>query len=117
MDDAAARLARNLKELRARAGLTQAELARRARLTAETIARLERVVRGRSSANVNPSLETLVRIARALEVDVVDLLGPAPAPGVKKDWLGGALDQASPETRDRILRVAEALLSEPRRKP
>ena len=42
------------------------ELASRAGVTVETVARLERVLRGRASANANPSLETMERIASSL---------------------------------------------------
>jgi len=74
VEDVSSRLAVRLRALRLAAGLTQAALAERARVTSETVARLERVVRHRVSANVNPSLDTLVRLATALSVDVSELL-------------------------------------------
>src|SRR5438552_2581317 len=61
--------------------MTQAELASRAGVTVETVARLERVLRGRASANANPSLETMERIASSLGVDVSDLVSPSKVRG------------------------------------
>jgi transcriptional regulator with XRE-family HTH domain len=69
----ALRLSRTLKSLRVAKGLTQAELAHKAHVTVETVARLERVVRGGVSANSNPSLETIVRLAHALGVEPREL--------------------------------------------
>lgn len=112
MDLAASRLAVRLRTLRLAAGLTQAALAQRARVTTETVARLERAVRSRASANVNPSLDTLARLAAALAVDVAELLRPNDAPSQPGDGFASLLRQASPETSARILRVAEALLRE-----
>ena len=79
--DLAVCLAEQVLRLRSQAGLTQAELATRAGVTVETIARLERVLRGRLSANANPSLETMERIGTALGVEVAELLS---APGRQK---------------------------------
>jgi transcriptional regulator with XRE-family HTH domain len=122
VDLAASRLAIRLRELRLAAGLTQAALAQRARVTTETVARLERAVRSRASANVNPSLDTLSRLAGALAVEVADLLRSPDAPSAPTDGLASLLRHARPETTARILRVAEALMREedearPRRKP
>lgn len=68
----------NIVRLRKQAGMTQAELASLAGTTVETVARLERVLRGRSSANGNPSLATIVRISNALGVGVSELIGQQP---------------------------------------
>lgn len=67
-------LAERIRLLRTRANMTQAELAAQAGVTVETVARLERVLRGRASANVNPSLETMACLAAALGVALKDLL-------------------------------------------
>jgi transcriptional regulator with XRE-family HTH domain len=67
-------VAKNLKTLRTRKKLTQAKLAQQAGVTQETVARIERTVRGRASANVNPSLETLTRLASVLGVQTSRLL-------------------------------------------
>lgn len=89
--------------------MTQAELASRAGVTVETVARLERVLRGRASANANPSLETMERIAASLGVDVSDLVSPSKA-RPKDDRLNVVLRSASAPVRRRLLLVAEALI-------
>lgn len=78
----------------------------------ETVARLERVLRGRSSANSNPSLETLARLSAALGIEVSELLSLPSKPRPKDDRLFMVLRAATPATRRRVLRVAEALLRE-----
>jgi transcriptional regulator with XRE-family HTH domain len=92
--------------------MTQAELAARAGVTVETVARLERVLRGRLSANANPSLETLARLSDALGVDVPDLLIAPSKPRPRDDRIVALLSRASVATRQRVLRVAEALVRE-----
>jgi transcriptional regulator with XRE-family HTH domain len=87
-------------------------LASRAGVTVETVARLERVVRGRSSANTNPSLETLARLSDALGVDLSDLLSAPTRPRPRDDRIAAVLRGASSATRQRVLRVAEALVRE-----
>jgi transcriptional regulator with XRE-family HTH domain len=67
-------VSKNVRSLRQQQQLTQANLAHKAGVTVETVARLERVVRGRVSANINPSLSTLVSIAHALNVPADALL-------------------------------------------
>lgn len=106
------RLADRVQQLRKNLGMTQASLAARAGVTVETVARLERVVRGRSSANSNPSLETLSRLALALEVELHSLLAPEALSPRTDHGLNYLLEGASPTTRQRILRVAETLLRE-----
>lgn len=114
MNDIAIRLAERVRQLRLESRLTQAELASRAGVTVETVARLERVVRGRSSANANPSLETLARLAGALDVEVADLLRPASRSRPRDDRIAGLLRGASTATRRRVLAVAQALVTEER---
>lgn len=106
------RLAEQVRLLRVQAGMTQAELASRAGVTVETVARLERVLRGRSSANSNPSLETLARLGSALGVEVSELLSGPGKPRPRDDRLFVVLRSATPATRRRVLRVAEALIRE-----
>jgi transcriptional regulator with XRE-family HTH domain len=103
-------LADRVRQLRLEAGVTQAELASRAGVTVETVARLERVLRGRSSANANPSLETLARLGGALGVEVADLLSIPSKPRPKDDRIATILRGASAATRQRVLRIAEALV-------
>jgi transcriptional regulator with XRE-family HTH domain len=57
-----------IKELRDRAGLTQAELAKKADVTEAYISMLE------SGTRKNPSLPALKKIAKALGVPVTELL-------------------------------------------
>lgn len=86
-------------------------------MTVETVARLERVLRGRSSANANPSLDTLSRLSSALGVDITDLLSDVAGARPKDDRLAAVVRGASPAARQRILRVAEVLMREDRALP
>jgi transcriptional regulator with XRE-family HTH domain len=61
----------NLRHLRRRAGRTQAEVAKRAGTSQAWICRIE-------TGDANPTLASLRRIARALDVQVVDLLQRCP---------------------------------------
>ena len=112
--DLAVRLAEQVRRLRIQAGLTQAELASRAGVTVETIARLERVLRGRLSANANPSLETMERIGSALGVEVAELLSAPSKQRPKDDRLASLLRGVSAATKRRVIRVAEALARDDR---
>lgn len=105
-------LAEQVRQLRVQAGMTQAQLASRAGVTVETVARLERVLRGRSSANANPSLETLARLSGALGVEVAELLAAPKRPRARDDRMYVILRSATPATRRRVLRIAEALIRE-----
>lgn len=112
--DLAVRLAEQVRRLRIHAGLTQAELASRAGVTVETVARLERVLRGRLSANANPSLETMERMGTALGVEVAELLSAPTKSRPKDDRLASVLRGVSAATRRRVIRVAEALVRDDR---
>ncbi len=57
-----------LKALREGKGITQVQLAKRAKVTQSYVAQLE------AGVKKNPSLATLMRIAKALSVRVEDLL-------------------------------------------
>lgn len=59
-------LAKRLKEIRFEKGVSQEELAYRSEMTLSQIARIETV-------RTNPTISTLFRIARALEVPPSDL--------------------------------------------
>jgi transcriptional regulator with XRE-family HTH domain len=59
-------LARRLKELRFERGLSQEEVAYRSEITLSQIARIETV-------RINPTVSTIFRIARALEVPLNEL--------------------------------------------
>ena len=61
------RFGRNLFMARRRAGFAQGELARRVSMQQTDLSKLERGLR-------NPRLDTVVRLARGLELPVCDLL-------------------------------------------
>ena len=63
----AKQVSHNIAEARRSAGLSQTELALRLRTASQEISRLE-------SGRVCPRLTTLQRVARALEVPLMDLL-------------------------------------------
>jgi len=58
----------NLKKLRAKKGLSLEKIARLADLSLNTIVKIE------NGVNKNPTIETLIKIAKALEVGVDDLI-------------------------------------------
>tara|TARA_B100001750_G_scaffold157218_1_gene126460 strand:- start:2214 stop:2483 length:270 start_codon:yes stop_codon:yes gene_type:complete len=82
--------------------MTQRELAETARLSPEFVSRIERGV-------TSPSLDTLVRICRALECTPNDLLLTEPTDVVAhfSDRLRGS----DPETARRAIHAAEAILA------
>jgi transcriptional regulator with XRE-family HTH domain len=67
--DVRRRVARAVRQERARAALSQEELAEQAGLAARQVQRLE-------AAAVNATIGTLVRVARALGIDVRRLFDP-----------------------------------------
>lgn len=109
MKEIAIRLAQKVHSLRLEAGVTQAELAASAGVTVETVARLERVLRGRSSANANPSLETLARLSEALGVEIADLVGASPKDKPSDDRLSLILRNSSADVRRLVLKLAEVV--------
>lgn len=62
------KIADNLKKLRAKKGLSLEKIARLADLSLNTIVKIE------NGVNQNPTIETLTKIANALEVGVDDLI-------------------------------------------
>jgi len=58
----------NLKKLRVKRGLSLEKIARLADLSLNTIVKVE------NGVNKNPTIETLTKIAKALEVGVDDLI-------------------------------------------
>lgn len=73
LDELRARLADNLRHLRARAGLSQERLALEADVDRTMVSKIERRIS-------NPSLETLLRLANRLGVDLALLLMPESGP-------------------------------------
>lgn len=61
-------LANNIKKLREAKGLSQEKLARLADVANNTLIKME------TGENKNPTLETLKKVAKALEVSVDDLI-------------------------------------------
>lgn len=61
-------LAKNIKRLREAKGLSQEKLARLADVANNTLIKME------SGENQNPTLDTLKKVAKALEVSVDDLI-------------------------------------------
>ena len=62
-------LSNNLKKLREKKGLSQDRLAKLADIANNTIIKIEQ------GENINPTLDTLKKIAKALEISVDDLIG------------------------------------------
>jgi len=61
-------LSKNVKRLREAKGLSQEKLARLADVANNTLIKME------TGENINPTLETLKRVAKALDVSVDDLI-------------------------------------------
>ena len=61
-------IAANIKKLRKKRGLSQDKLAKMADVTLTTLVKLE------SGANDNPTIKTLVKIAKALRVSLDELV-------------------------------------------
>lgn len=61
-------LANNLRKLREKKGLSQDRLAKLADVANNTIIKIEQ------GENINPTLETLKKVAKALEVSVDELI-------------------------------------------
>ena len=62
------KIGKNIKKIRQEKGISQDRLSKLADLSLNTVVRLE------SGVNKNPTIETLTRIAKALNVGVDDLL-------------------------------------------
>ncbi len=62
------KIADNIKKYRSKLGISQDRLSKLADVTYNTIIKIE------SGANINPTIETLSKIAKALNVGVDDLL-------------------------------------------
>ena len=61
-------LAENLRKLREKKGLSQDRLAKLADVANNTIIKIEQ------GENINPTLDTLKKVAKALEISVDDLI-------------------------------------------
>lgn len=96
-------LSARLRERRARAGLSQAELASRAGLSTEFVSRVER-------GATLPSLPTLMRVCAVLGCTPDDLLLEEATPQNLRA-LQYRMASASPELAARVLWVADAVLA------
>ena len=104
-------LAVNLKNLRERRGLTQAQLGARAGMGAASVSHFETGQRA-------PSLESLVRLADALNVSVDALLGRVRHDAhVHIDPIFLQASTASAQTLDTIRRVTAAILADSNSQP
>ena len=70
MDDVRVRLASNLRRLRAATGVSQERLALEAGVDRTMLSKIERQIS-------NPSIETLLKLANRLAVDIMDLVSPS----------------------------------------
>lgn len=104
-------VATQFKKYREKAGLTQAQVAQKAGVTVETCARLERVLRGRPSANANPSLETLARLAYAIGIEPMAFFRDIIKLPEVDDSLAGVLMYASPSVRELLAVIGKALIA------
>jgi len=62
-------LAKNIKKIREKAGLTQEALARKADISYNTIIKLE------TGGIKDPRMSTLIKVAKALEISIDKLVG------------------------------------------
>lgn len=104
---ALADLARRIRSLREHHGITQEELAARSGISVSFASLLERAQR-------SPSYETLIEVARALEVSLADLLQDRPVSPDDDPYFRKLVELArrlrlSRSQVDRWLRVGEAL--------
>ena len=95
-------IARRVKEARRRAGLTQEQLAEQIDISANAVAKLENNL-------MNASLQTLVNIANALQLDMNDLLGARSRGGERDPFLESLLADLSPKDRDFLVYVINGL--------
>ncbi len=100
----------NLSALREMRGLTQAELGSRAGIAAASISHFE-------TGQRIPSLDSLIRVADALDVSVDALLGRIPlGASAPVDPIFARASRASAETLDTLRRVTAALLTDEKSK-
>lgn len=108
-------LGRRVRMLRNLRGLTQEELGERAQLTGKFLGQIER-------GNANPSLELLARLARALQIELWELLVIEPA-AARIETLSGRAVMASEKVAqylsgrsaddvERALRILDAALGD-----
>jgi|SRR6266850_1916232 len=100
------KLAENLRKLRETRNLTQAQLGKRAGMAAASVSHFETGQRA-------PSLDSLVKLADALEVSVDTLLGRGSIESqVRVDPIFLRASRGNAQTLDTIKKITAALLSE-----
>ena len=102
------RLGRRIRQLRQLRGLTQKQLAEKAGIF--DVGEIERGSKAKGGI-ANPRIETLHKVALALEVDVEELFGHT---GMDKETqaITALLQEADPTLRKRAARVIQALVEE-----
>jgi transcriptional regulator with XRE-family HTH domain len=90
---------RELREIRLRRGLSQADLSTMTGVAEFTISEIE------AGKRANPRPSTLRKLARALEVEVTDLYGGPAHPKAQAEWQRPSLDQV----RDTFAPLADGL--------
>jgi transcriptional regulator with XRE-family HTH domain len=103
--DIGPRFRESLRALRERRGLTQGGLGARAGVAAAVISHFE-------TGQRVPSLDSLVKLADALDVSVDVLIGRASVDAAQVDPLFLRASQASTDVLDTVRRVTAALLRE-----
>ena len=99
------RLPERLRKNRKMRGLTQAQLGAKAGIAAASVSHFETGQRA-------PSLESLVRLADALELSTDTLLGRGFETAVRVDPIFLRASQSSAKTLDLVKKVTEALIDE-----
>lgn len=95
----------NMRQIRELRGMTQAEMGKRAGIAAASISHFE-------TGQRSPSLETLVKLADALEVTVDTLLGRAPLQAAAHiDPVFVQASKADLPTLETVRRVTAAILA------
>lgn len=103
--DITTRLRANLVALREQRTLTQAQLGARAGIAAASVSHFE-------TGQRQPSLDSLVKLADALDTSIDGLIGRAPlGVAAQVDPIFLRASQSSAETLDTLRRITAALLS------
>ena len=105
-EGAVARVGSRIRQLRQLKGLTQKQLAEMAGIF--DVGELERGLKAKGGIS-NPGIETLHKVALALEVDVEELFGQA-AVDEESRTISALLQDADPNLRKQAVRVIQALV-------
>ena len=99
----------NLKEMRRKLKITQADLSKMAGIKQPTISAIENGVN-------NPAIETLMLLSEAMHCTVSDLIGqtnPAPVVDPDESFLLSIFHQLNPDGRRFLISQAESILAQP----